>query len=79
MKIDTLVGKYLDEGIIRKTEKLPLTDNEKNLIGDIGIYKEVYKLDSTQSNYRFSRTVMSQAFTGTEDLSKLKKLIKKVK
>ena len=64
---------------LNKTKLIKLTDKEKNLTGDISIHKEVYKLDSTQSIYRFDKNIMSPAFTGTEDLSKLKDLIKKVK
>ena len=35
---------------VTKTKKLPLTPTEKKLIGKLNIFKEIYKLDSTQSN-----------------------------
>ena len=62
-----------------KTLKLPLTVDEKRIIGSRGIYKERYKLDRTQSNYRASKTNFSMPFTGVQDLSKLRKLISNLK
>jgi len=64
---------------IPKTKKLPLSNKEEILIGDTGIYKEVYKLDSTQSIYRYNKNNTSMPFTGKEDIKELKKLIDKVK
>src|SRR6056297_2182317 len=64
---------------ITKTKKIPLSNKEKSLIGDTGIYKEVYKLDSTQSIYRFDKNNTSMPFKEKEDLNKLKKLIKSIK
>ena len=69
----------LEEASWNKTEKLPLTPAEKKIIGDTGVYKEKYKLDRTQSNYRASRTSFSMPFTGKEDLPKLKKLVSRLK
>jgi len=64
---------------ITKTKKISLSNKEKSLIGDTGIYKEVYKLDSTQSIYRFDKNNTSMPFKEKEDLNKLKKLIKSIK
>lgn len=62
-----------------KSKMLELTDNEKNLIGDLKIHKVQYQLDRTQSYYRYDKNTTSIAFTGTENLDALKKLIKLVK
>jgi len=64
---------------VSKTSKLPLTPKEKELIGNLNIFKEKYKLDSTQSNYRFDKNTFSSAFKGKENIEELKKLIGKVK
>jgi len=64
---------------VSKTSKLPLTSKEKELIGDLNIFKEKYKLDSTQSNYRFDKNTFSKAFKGKENIDELKKLIGQLK
>tara|TARA_E500000178_G_C17038997_1_gene765459 strand:+ start:14137 stop:15393 length:1257 start_codon:yes stop_codon:yes gene_type:complete len=69
----------LEEASLNKTEKLPLTPAEKKIIGNTGVYKEKYKLDRTQSMYRASKTAFSMPFTGKEDLTKLKKLVRGIK
>jgi hypothetical protein len=72
--------KYLmSEAKQGETVKLPLTGAEKKLIGKLKVYKEKYKLDRTQSNYRYDNNTFSQAFTGKQDLDKLKELVKEVK
>lgn len=63
---------------VNKAKKLQLSNNEKNLIGSLDVHKETYRLDTTQSIYRYDKNITSFPFTGNENLIELKKLIKKI-
>ena len=78
MDILKKIDKYLGEEV-NKTIKIPLNNVEKKLIGDLKIYKEKYKLDRTQSNYRLDKKTFSNTFKEKDNLTELKKLIQKIK